>query len=126
MNLLTFIYLKFLQSKGKRGPIKVFLRYINEYLSVFNNVEFVKHTATKNGEDQETINQDIKQLQSNNSAIGSMIIFYKAIIYSQLYQVKLNRHQYHSMFTLNELTKLNRYNNSFVCHYDKESMYKNI
>ena len=115
--------MKFLESKGKRVSIKVFLGYIIEYLRVLNNVESIKHTATQNGEDQETINQDIKELQSENSAISSMIISYKALIYSQLYQVKLNRHQYHSKYSLNELTKLNRYNNSFVCHYDKESKY---
>ena len=97
--------MKYLKSKGKRGPIKYFLHYITEYLKVLNNVESNKHKATQNGEDQDTIEEGIQQLKSRNSSIGSMIIYYKALIYSHLYQVKLDRHQYHSMYSLNELTK---------------------
>ena len=114
--------MKYLESKRKKGPTKYFLNYMTEYLRDINNVESITHIAIQNGEDEDTVHEDIQQLKSRNSSIGTIIIYYKALIYSHLFKVKLNRHQYHSMYTLNELTKLNRYNNSFVCHYDKESM----
>ena len=100
--------------------MKTFHHFIKEYLAIVHNVELIRQEAILNGEDITEVAEDLETLTSPNPELASLGIHYKASIYSQLYQVKLNRHQYHSYFALNDLTKLNRYNNSFVCHYDKD------
>ncbi len=101
--------------------MKNFNTYVQEHLKIADNIESIRQEAIHNGEDRTEVAEDLVTLSSKNPGISSLGIYYKALIYSQLYQVKLTRHQTHTEYTLNDLTKLNRYTNSFVCHYDKDS-----
>ena len=74
--------------------------------------------AIEEGQEITDIDKDINTL-SNGTIISALSIYYAAIIHSQLFEIKLNRHQHHQLLTLFEITSFKNYSKSFVSYYDR-------
>ena len=74
--------------------------------------------AIQEGQEKTDIDKDINTL-SNGTIISALSIYYTAIIHSQLFEIKLNRHQHHQLLTLFEITSLKNYSKSFVSYHDR-------
>ena len=116
------VYRKYLERiQNKRQRIITFLNFIQLYLSIPEYIAITRNEAILNGENPSSVDEDILTLQSPTYQINSLGIYYKALIYSQLFGVKLNRRRSHQFYMLSELSKLKKYGNSFVCYHEKES-----
>ena len=84
----------------------------------------IKLQAREAGENEDDINSDLHILQ-NNFELTAISVYYKAILFSQLYQVKVKNGS-HTLMSLEYLAKQKNRKQSFVSYHDKGNYNKQI
>ena len=115
---LDLIYITYLSYCNRRHHNQqCFSTFIRNHLQIEHNCTQFNTISTNAGEDPIDILNDILELKTT-TGIFEINITYKALIFSQLFEVPLKR-GVPFLYTLAELTVLKNRTHSFVCFRDE-------
>ena len=107
--------------RNNRGEKKQFARFTIDFLKNIQQINAIKARCTEAGENEEDINMDLHKLR-NIQNFSALNVYYKALIFSQLYQVKIKKGT-HILQSLADLAKQRNRKQSFVSYHDIGSEY---
>ena len=110
------IYLNEVRAR-RGGSKKIFHHYVKDLLKCPQHKNSILQQAREAGENEEDIQMDFHILQ-NKTSITAINIYHNALIFSQLFKVKLKK-GCHLLMSLADMALQRNYKQSFVCYHDE-------